>query len=117
MTSPLLVPLPGNEAMANRIASKLGIEVGQLDVRHFPDGETYLRFGNDIQDRAVILLCTLVRPDEKIVPLMFAIATARDLGAARVGLVSPYLAYMRQDLRFHEGEGITSGYFAKLLSA
>ena len=33
-----------------------------------------------------------------------------------VGLVSPYLAYMRQDRRFQPGEAVTSAYFAKLLS-
>jgi ribose-phosphate pyrophosphokinase len=33
-----------------------------------------------------------------------------------VGLVAPYLAYLRQDRRFREGEGVTSSYFAQLLS-
>jgi ribose-phosphate pyrophosphokinase len=34
-----------------------------------------------------------------------------------VGLVAPYLAYMRQDRRFREGEALTSTSFAKLISA
>lgn len=48
---------------------------------------------------------------------MFAAAAARDLGVTRLGLVCPYLAYMRQDRRFQPGEAVTSGYFAKLLSS
>jgi ribose-phosphate pyrophosphokinase len=36
---------------------------------------------------------------------------------ARIGLAAPYLAYMRQDRRFKEGEAVTSTYFARLLSA
>ena len=43
-------------------------------------------------------------------------ATARELGAVQVGLVAPYLAYMRQDIRFHEGEAVSSRSFARLLS-
>jgi ribose-phosphate pyrophosphokinase len=35
----------------------------------------------------------------------------------RIGLASPYLAYMRQDRRFKEGEAVTSADFARLLSA
>ena len=42
--------------------------------------------------------------------------TLKDLGAAEVGLILPYLPYMRQDKRFSPGESITSVYFAKLLS-
>ena len=48
---------------------------------------------------------------------MFTATTARQLGAARVGLVAPYLAYMRQDKRFHEGEAVTSTIFATFLSS
>jgi ribose-phosphate pyrophosphokinase len=55
-------------------------------------------------------------PDSKIPALLFAASTARELGAARVGLVAPYLAYMRQDKRFTEGESVTSLHFAKLIS-
>jgi ribose-phosphate pyrophosphokinase len=62
------------------------------------------------------LACTLDRPDEKILALLFAAATARELGAARIGLVAPYLAYLRQDTRFKPGEAVTSTLFAGMLS-
>ncbi|EKD70035.1 MAG: hypothetical protein ACD_46C00664G0002, partial [uncultured bacterium] len=42
---------------------------------------------------------------------------ARELGAAQVTLIAPYLAYMRQDKAFHVGEGVSAKYFAKLLSS
>ena len=48
--------------------------------------------------------------------LIFAAKTARELGAKTVRLIAPYLAYMRQDKRFQEGESISSTHFAKLLS-
>ena len=55
-------------------------------------------------------------PNEEVLPLLFAAATARELGVPSVGLVSPYLAYMRQDRRFKPGEAVTSREVAKLLS-
>ena len=47
---------------------------------------------------------------------MFAAQTARSLGAAKISLIAPYLAYMRQDKAFEPGQGITSKYFAELIS-
>jgi ribose-phosphate pyrophosphokinase len=64
----------------------------------------------------VVVVCTLDRPDSKFLPLALTAAMARDLGATRVGLAAPYLAYMRQDRRFEEGEAVTSSYFARLIS-
>jgi ribose-phosphate pyrophosphokinase len=117
MSKPVLIPMPGNEAMAAGLAAALGADVGELQTRRFPDDETYLRLKTDVSSRSVAVICTLDRPDDKFLPLAFLAATARDLGAARVGLVAPYLAYMRQDRQFKEGEGITSAHFARLLSS
>jgi len=113
----LILPLPGNETLASDVAANLGAEIGTLEVRCFPDGETYVRIESDLCDRNVALIASLDRPDEKVLPLIFAAATARDLGATSVGVVAPYLAYMRQDKRFNPGEALTSTYFAALLSA
>lgn len=117
MTRPLFIPFPENEAFAHRLATLADGELGTLETRRFPDGETYLRFGTDPRGRTTVVVCTLDRPDDKVLPLIFASATARDLGAARVGLIAPYLAYMRQDRRFSEGEAVTSVHFARLLSS
>ena len=114
--SPLVLALPGNDDLATRLASSLGGEAGALTVRRFPDGESYVRVTSPVAGRDVVVACTLHRPDDKVLPLLFLAATARELGAARVGLAAPYLAYMRQDRRFRDGEGVTSRYFARLLS-
>lgn len=116
MTLPLLLPMPGNETLTATIGSALGCKVGAIDTRRFPDGESYLRIETSLEGGLVVLVCTLARPDEKFLPLIFAAATARELGASNVGLVAPYLAYMRQDRRFKSGEAITSRHVAKLIS-
>jgi ribose-phosphate pyrophosphokinase len=116
MTVPLLIAMPGNEPMTLALAKTLGAEVGQLELHAFPDGETYLRFLTDVAARRVVIVCTLDRPNGKMLSLIFAAATACELGAAEIGLVAPYLAYMRQDRRFKPGEAVTSRQVAMLLS-
>ena len=112
----LVLPLPGNESLAARIGELARLPVGVVESRHFPDGETYVRVKSECQGVSVVLACTLDRPDAKLLPLVFLADTVRELGAARVGLVAPYLAYLRQDRRFEPGEALTSRTFAVLLS-
>jgi ribose-phosphate pyrophosphokinase len=116
MSAGLIIPLPGNGDFARGLAAVLKLPTGAIETRAFPDGETYLRFREELQGRKLALVSTLDRPDPKFLPLAFAAAAARELGAASVGLVAPYLAYMRQDRRFRPGEAVTSATFAKLLS-
>ncbi|MFZ1103829.1 MAG: ribose-phosphate diphosphokinase [Hyphomicrobiaceae bacterium] len=116
MTAPLLVPMPGNENLVGGLAAKLGCEVGHIEMRQFPDGETYLRLLTSPSGRAVVIVCTLDHPNDKLLPLLFAAATVRGLKASKVAFVAPYLAYMRQDRRFKPGEAVTSRQVAHLLS-
>lgn len=112
----MICALPGNETFAERLGALLGEELLGLEYRRFPDGESYLRFAGELKDAHIAFICTLNDPDTKALPLLFAARTAKELGAARVGLVAPYLGYMRQDRRFKDGEAVTSLHFAKLLS-
>lgn len=113
---PLLYAMPGNEAMAQRLAAEWPAEAGQLAARHFPDGESLVRLDTPPRGRDVAVVCTLHEPDAKLLALLLAADTARELGARSVGLVAPYLAYLRQDRSFHVGESRNAAYFARLLS-
>ena len=114
--TPYLLSMPGNQRTAAGIAGRLGCESVAIDLHRFPDGESSLRTAAELAGKDVAIVCTLDRPDEKLVALLFAADLARDLGAASVGLLAPYLAYMRQDMRFQHGESVTAKYFAGLIS-
>jgi len=114
---PLLVPLQDTAQVSAPLVRALGAETAEIDLRRFPDGETYLRFDTPPDGRDVILLAGLADPDAKLPALLFASQSARALGATSVGLVAPYLPYMRQDKRFQPGEAITSVHFAKWVSS
>lgn len=113
----IVIPLPGNEAFARDLADADASELGAIETRNFPDGETYVRVDCDVAGKAVLLVSTLARPDEGFLRLVFLADAARSLGAATVTLVAPYLAYMRQDRQFRPGEAITSRSFARRISA
>lgn len=110
-----LYAMPGNDAFADRLALHSGMPRRELQVHRFPDGESLVQVALPLAREDVALVCTLGDPDAKVVPLMMAAATLRELGAARVGLVAPYLAYMRQDTRFHPGEAVSARIFGDLL--
>lgn len=112
----LILPLPGAEALATEIAAGLPAELAAVETRRFPDGESYVRLPPEVAGRDVVIVCSLARPDEQFLRLVFAARAARELGATRLTLVAPYLAYMRQDKRFQPGEALTSRHFADLIS-
>ncbi len=112
----MICAFPGNETFGERLRAELGADAVGLELRRFPDGESYVRFTRQFQGDKLAIVCTLNDPDAKALALLFAARTARELGAASVGLVAPYLGYMRQDRRFHDGEAITSVHFAALIS-
>jgi ribose-phosphate pyrophosphokinase len=116
MPQPLFFSLPGNEVFADRLAAAVDGEHGLLSLRDFPDGESYVRVDTDPAGRDVMLVATLRHPNDETLPLLFLADAVRELGALRVGLIAPYLAYMRQDMRFRDGEAVTSRSYARLIS-
>ncbi len=114
---PLLFSLDDDHPLRSPLCRGLNAEAGQLERRRFPDGESYLRIHNEVAGRPVLVLADLSHPDDKFLPLSFLCDTLRELGASQVGLLAPYLCYMRQDCRFHAGEAVTSRTFARLLSS
>jgi ribose-phosphate pyrophosphokinase len=102
--------------MAAKLAELAQGETGHIVWHKFPDGETHLDFPDGIKGRSVALVASLFHADGKFLPLIFAARTAREFGARKVGLIAPYLCYMRQDKRFHAGEAVTSRIFASLIS-
>lgn len=116
MNKPAVIAMPGNDQLADELAALLALERVAATVRHFPDGESHVRIETAIDKRHALIVCTLDRPDEKLVPLLLLASAARDAGALSVGLVAPYLAYMRQDRQFHPGETISARHVGAWIS-
>ncbi len=94
------------QAMAHRAAQAMGLPLSVLERHRFPDGELRLRLPDPLPPRVVVWR-GLQQPNEKLVELLLAARTARTLGARHLTLVTPYLAYMRQDMAFNPGEAVS----------
>ena len=100
---------------AQRLAQALGLPYREVETHRFPDGECKLRLPERLPER-VIFCRSLDRPDPKLVELLLASATARELGAHELTLVAPYLCYMRQDAAFQPGESVSQRIVGRFLA-
>jgi ribose-phosphate pyrophosphokinase len=112
----MLLAFDDEAALAQRLATALACEFAIVQRHTFPDGETRLRLPPALP-KHVVLLRGLQQPNAKLTELLLGAAGARDLGAQQLILVSPYLAYMRQDAAFKPGEVVSQKHIGALLAA
>jgi ribose-phosphate pyrophosphokinase len=111
----MLLAFEEESAFAGRLAEALGRPLALVEQHRFPDGETRLRLP-PVLPAHTALLRGLQQPDAKLGPLLLAAAGARELGARHLTLVSPYLAYMRQDMAFTPGELVSQRLLGRMLA-
>ncbi len=117
--SALLLYFDDEQAAAERLAAAAGLRAAAIERHRFPDDELRLRLplaaGEELAD-TLVLYRGLERPNEKLVELLLVAGEARRLGARRLLLVAPYLAYMRQDIAFHPGEVVSQRVVGQFLA-
>lgn len=105
---------------ALRLAEACGLPAAAVERHRFPDDELRLRLplaeGEQLAEQLVIYR-GLDHPNEKLVELLLVAGEARRLGAKRLILVTPYLAYMRQDIAFNSGEVVSQRVIGQFLAA
>jgi len=103
------------EHIAIRLAEILNVELGSIETKKFPDGETYIRVLSEVSGKKVIYVNSLQRnPNDLIIETLYTLDTLKDLGAKEIHAVIPYMAYARQDERFNPGEAVSIFSLAKL---
>ena len=110
-----VVAMPGQDGPARRLAETLDAPFAEIDVHHFPDGESRVRAPE--ADGTALVYCSLDDPNAKLVELMLAASALADRGAGRRVLVAPYLCYMRQDTAFAPGEAVSQRVVGDFLAA
>lgn len=91
---------------AQALADLLGLPHHTIHTRYFPDGESLVRLPPELPE-SVVIFRSLHHPDSKLVQLLIAVRTARQLGARHLTLITPYLCYMRQDMAFEPGQAVS----------
>lgn len=108
--------------MGGSVAQALGASVDPHEERDFEDGEHKARPLVSVRDQDVYVLHSLAgdggaSANDKLLKLLFFIATCRENGAARVTAVAPYLAYARKDRQTKARDPVTTRYVAQLFEA
>ena len=112
----MLLHFEDEQPLAQAIAQAAGLQARSIERHTFPDGETRLRLPERVPPQ-VVLLRSLHAPNTRLMDLLLAAPTARELGAAHLTLVAPYLAYMRQDMAFRPGEAVSQRIVGRWLAS
>src|SRR5439155_1584658 len=96
--------------LAEKVAKEVGENVGRLEIKRFPNGDKYVKILDDVKDQDVAIIQSLyhkpnlhIFTDLHIFKLLMIVNTLRNLGTKTITVVTPYLAYARQDSRFYPG--------------
>lgn len=112
----VLLSFGDERAAARRVARAAGVDAAVMARHRFPDGELKITLPASLP-RHVAILRSLHDPNVKLVELLLVAGAARELGARRLTLIAPYLAYMRQDRAFAPGESVSQHHVCTLLDA
>lgn len=100
---------------AYALAQALTVQYAEVDIHHFPDGESRIKLPAEL-DNELVICRSLDQPNNKLIELLLVVRTARELGVRHITLVAPYLCYMRQDKAFNSGEIVSQRIIGKILA-
>lgn len=107
-----------NPALAARIATYLGIPVGEAKVGRFSDGEIQVEIGENVRGRDVFLVQSTCAPtNDNLMELLILTDACKRASAGRVTAVVPYYGYARQDRKVAPRVPITAKLVADMMSS
>ncbi|WP_273888365.1 ribose-phosphate diphosphokinase [Rubrobacter naiadicus] len=108
----------GYPELAERIAERLDVPLGEVELETFPNGEVYARYLESVRGADVFIIQSLGEPvNENLMELLVMIDAARRASAKRITAVIPWYAYSRQDRKTKPREPISARLVANLIAA
>lgn len=99
--------------LASLTAKAMGISLGDVERRMFPNTELYVRYGESVRGKHVFAIQSLAVTDgrsvnDSFMELMIMVDAAKRASAAEITVVAPYMAYGRQDRKAKGREPISA---------
>ncbi|HEY5621849.1 MAG TPA: ribose-phosphate pyrophosphokinase [Pontiella sp.] len=108
----------GHRALAERIATAAEVEMCDVDITRFPDGEIFVKIVENVRGEDLFIVQSVsVEPNEYLMELLIMIDAAKRASADRITAVLPYYGYARQDRKDQPRVPITAKLVANLLAA
>ncbi|MBD3353353.1 MAG: ribose-phosphate diphosphokinase, partial [Candidatus Lokiarchaeota archaeon] len=122
----VIIAGPASQLLAFRTAKEMDVKLISCEVKAFPDGESYLRIDVDdedeIKDKEAIIIQTtgansVGDQNRQLTHLYNIIGAVKRMNASKITVVTPYLAYARQDKAFRPGECKYAQILLKIIEA
>ena len=113
----LLLSGTAHPQLAEEVAEKLGMPLGDATVKRFADGEIFVRINQNARGRDVFIVQPTPPPSDNLMELLLLIDAAKRASADRVAVVIPYFAYARQDRKDQPRVAIGAKLVANLIEA
>lgn len=104
-----------NNALAQKVAEHLGIQLAETAIRNFSDGELWVKFEDNVRGVDLFIIQSTFAPAENLMELLMLIDAAKRASVTRVTAVIPYFGYARQDRKDQPRVSITAKLVANLL--
>lgn len=105
-----------NPALAEGIATAFGVDLGELTIKNFSDGEIYVKFEESIRGADLFIVQGTQPPAEHLMELLLLVDAAKRASASRITAVIPYFGYARQDRKDRPRVSIAAKLVADMLS-
>ena len=102
--------------LAGKIADALGINLGDMQVEHFADGEFSVYYKDSIRGKDVFLVQSTYPSSDNIMELLLMVDAAKRASAHYIAAVIPYFGWARQDRKDKPRVSIGAKLMADLLS-
>ena len=102
--------------LAGKIAEALGINLGDMQVEHFADGEFSVYYKDSIRGKDVFLVQSTYPSSDNIMELLLMVDAAKRASAHYIAAVIPYFGWARQDRKDKPRVSIGAKLMADLLS-
>jgi ribose-phosphate pyrophosphokinase len=100
LTNTVLFTGNANPALAQEIATHLGIPLGRAQVGRFSDGEVTVEIQQNVRARDIFVMQPTCSPtNEHLMELFIMVDALKRASAGRITAVIPYFGYARQDRR------------------
>jgi len=106
-----------SKVLANKIAKHYGIELGNISLSHYSDGEFQPSFEESIRGLRVFLICSTFPSSDNLMELLLMIDAAKRASARHITAVIPYFGWARQDRKDKPRVPIGAKLVAKMLEA
>jgi ribose-phosphate pyrophosphokinase len=107
-----------NRPLAEDIGRHLGVQLGEVKLKTFANGENYCRYEKSIRGADVFIVQSGSPPvNDHLLELLIMIQAAKLASAKRITAVVPWFPYSRQDKKSRPREPITAKLVADMLEA